>query len=159
MCNVIFLHETTCMVNFTAIFVYYTSCIHSMHSRYILIAFMYMHVYIYMSQGCWKISVHQDHNLSQNGNSSPNGKGPCSPIPGLMNTGWWATQLTHKQVKDTNLKHPSEPWAHMYEINKEETGWDSSVGWAVDCHATGPEFNTCSIWLGVDSAFHPSMGR
>ena len=38
-------------------------------------------------------------------------------------------------------------------------GWDSSVGRAADCHATGPRFNTCSTWLGVDSAFHPSVGR
>ena len=35
----------------------------------------------------------------------------------------------------------------------------SSVGRAVDCHATGLRFNTHSTWLGVDSAFHPSVGR
>ena len=42
-------------------------------------------------------------------------------IPGLMNAGWQATWLTHKQLKDTNLRHPSKPWAHTYEISKEET--------------------------------------
>ena len=44
-----------------------------------------------------------------------------SLIPGLMNAGCWATQLTHKQLKNTNLRHPSEPWTCMYEISKEET--------------------------------------
>ena len=39
------------------------------------------------------------------------------------------------------------------------SGRDSSVGRAVDCNATGPGFNTHSTWLGVESAFHPSMGR
>ena len=37
--------------------------------------------------------------------------------------------------------------------------WDSSVGRAVDCHVTGPGFNTHSTWLGVYSAFHPSVRR
>ena len=45
----------------------------------------------------------------------------ASPILGLMNAGWQATWLTHKQLKNTNLRHPSEPWAHMYKVNKEET--------------------------------------
>ena len=45
----------------------------------------------------------------------------ASPIPGLMNRGWWATWLTHKQLKNTNVVCPSKPWAHTYEINKEMT--------------------------------------
>ena len=44
----------------------------------------------------------------------------ASAIPGLMNTGWWATWLVHKQLKKTNVRHPSEPLMHIYEINKEE---------------------------------------
>ena len=43
----------------------------------------------------------------------------ASLIPGLMNTGWWATWLVHKQLKKTNLRHPSESWMHPHEINKE----------------------------------------
>ena len=42
----------------------------------------------------------------------------ASLIPGLMNTGWWATWLVHKQLKKTNFRYPSEPWMHTYEINK-----------------------------------------
>ena len=45
----------------------------------------------------------------------------ASLIQGLMNAGWWATQLMHKQLKKTNLRHPSELWMHTYKINNEET--------------------------------------
>ena len=44
----------------------------------------------------------------------------ATPVLGLMNAGWQATWLTHKQLKNTNLRHPSEPWPCTYEINKGE---------------------------------------
>ena len=46
---------------------------------------------------------------------------PASLIQGLMNAEYWPTQLVHKQLKKTNSRHPSTPWMHTYEINKEET--------------------------------------
>ena len=45
----------------------------------------------------------------------------ASLIPGLRDAGWQATQLTHKQLKNTNLRHPHIHWAYTYKINKEET--------------------------------------
>ena len=45
----------------------------------------------------------------------------ASPMQDLMNEGWWATQLMHKQLKKANLRCPSEPWMCTYKINKEET--------------------------------------
>ena len=66
--------------------------------------------------GCIKIKIYPP-----KCNSSLNSSGLASPIPGLMNAGRWANQLPHKQLKDTNLWHPSEPWAHTYQIKKEET--------------------------------------
>ena len=42
----------------------------------------------------------------------------ASLIPGLINAGWWTIWLAHKQLKITNWRHPSKPWAHMSEINK-----------------------------------------
>ena len=38
----------------------------------------------------------------------------ASLIQGLMNVGWRATQLMHKQLKKTNLRHPSKPWMYIY---------------------------------------------
>ena len=44
----------------------------------------------------------------------------ASLIQGLMNAGGWAPWLMHKQLKETKVRPPSEPWMHTGEINKEE---------------------------------------
>ena len=50
-------------------------------------------------------------------------------------------------------------WRHLCDFYTHFPSWDISVGKAVDCHATGPGFNTHSTWPEVDSDFHLSVGR
>ena len=45
----------------------------------------------------------------------------ASPIPGSMSIGWWATWLTHKQLKCMKSRHPGEPWMYTAMTNKEWT--------------------------------------
>ena len=81
------------------------------------------------TQGCQNVSwdagrfqqVHRGHILSQSTVCLWIAAVLASLIQGFMNAGWWATQLMHKQLKKIDIRHPSEPWMHMYEINKEET--------------------------------------
>ena len=69
----------------------------------------------------WIWWAHQGHNLPLMCTLLQRAVVLASPIPGSMSIGWWATWLTHKQLKYMKSRHPDEPWMHTAMMNKEWT--------------------------------------